>query len=220
MNFTLSGSGTLTGGEYEKVTLSGSIKLSGEVRCTSLRASGSFGGRGSIDCSDKMSLSGSAHIDGALTGKSIHSAGALKCAEIKGESVALFGAASIDGDVEAEDFRLKGAVRCGGLINADMVDMLIDGASCAQSIGGSSISIKPSAAKKGLLGRIFKLGDRGELRVDEGIEGDDIRVENVIAKHITGKNVSVGRGSRIVSVQYSENIEISPEAIVEHIEQI
>ncbi len=220
MNFTLSGSGTLAGGEYEKVALSGSIKLSGEVRCTSLHASGSFGGRGSIDCSDKMSLSGSAHIDGTLTGKNVHLAGALKCTELKGESVELFGAASIGGDIEAEDFRLKGSVRCGGLINADKIDMVVEGSSRAQSIGGSSITIKASSAKKRFIGRLFKLGDCGELSVDEGIEGDNIHVENVIAPQIIGKNVTIGKGCRIGRVQYSESIEISPEVLVEHIEQV
>ena len=220
MNFSIAGSGTLTGGDYDKVSLSGSTKLRGEVRCASLHANGSFGGSGSIDCSGEMRMNGAVNIDGALSAREVRTAGALKCGGIKGEKVSLAGAAGVESDIEAEELRIRGAVKCGGLINADRIDIVFDSRSRAQSIGGSSISVKVSIEKKGFFGRLFKLGDCGEMTVDEGIEGDDIYLENVTSPRVVGKNVTIGRGCRIGEVQYSESLEVSPETVVENTEQI
>ena len=45
MDYKFSGAGTIPAGEYEAVKVSGAAKLAGDVRCTSLSASGSFGGK-------------------------------------------------------------------------------------------------------------------------------------------------------------------------------
>lgn len=215
MNFNLAGSGTLAGGEYEKVSLSGSSKLDGEVRCASMRCSGSFGGKGSIDCAGDMRLSGAAHVDGPIAAHSLTTAGALKCASVRGESLHLAGAVKVEGDIEAEIFELRGSLSSGGLVNADKIDFVIDSVSRVQSMGGSEISIVPSAAKKGVIGRLFKCGSHGELRVAESIEGDEIALENVVCPRVVGRRVSVGPGCSIGLLQYSEEAEVSPAATVE-----
>jgi hypothetical protein len=58
------------------------------------------------------------------------------------------------------------------------------------------------------------------LEVKESIEGDEIALEAVSAKSVTGRVVAIGEGCHIQLVQYSESIEISPDAHVERQERI
>ena len=64
----ISCSGHIPAGEYnDKISVSGSGKLDGNVRCTSLSCSGSVHGTGYVQCSEDVRVSGSCHIDGQYT---------------------------------------------------------------------------------------------------------------------------------------------------------
>ena len=58
------------------------------------------------------------------------------------------------------------------------------------------------------------------MRVKTSIEGDEIALEGVIAPRVSGRVVAIGAGCEIDLVQYSEQVEISPEATVGKTEQI
>ena len=52
------------------------------------------------------------------------------------------------------------------------------------------------------------------------VEGDDIALEGVTAPRVSGRVVAIGEGCEIDLVQYSEQVEISPEAKVGRTEKI
>ena len=60
----------------------------------------------------------------------------------------------------------------------------------------------------------------GIVRVKNSVEGDDIALEGVTAPRVSGRVVAIGEGCEIDLVQYSEQVEISPEAKVGRTEKI
>lgn len=215
MNYTFSGAGTIPGGEYEKVRVSGSARLAGDVRCGSFSASGALGGSGSIDCCGPVHTSGSASIDGSVSAAELRASGAFKCRGLSGKELRVSGSVRVDGDIEADSLRIDGAVNCGGLVSADSVEIQINGNCRVQSIGGGNIRILPgNIGGSGL--RLFGMKKAGgwSMSVAETIEGDDIYLENVSCPVVTGRRVVIGPGCSIDNVQYGETVELSPEARV------
>ena len=220
MDYKCSGAGTIPAGEYEAVKVSGAAKLAGDVRCTSLSASGSFGGSGSITCSGGVHFSGSTGIDGPISAGELKASGSFKCKGLRGGDLCVSGSARVDGDMEGDAIRVSGSINCSGLINADRIEIHIGGVSSAGSIGGSEISVYSENRSGGLSRILFGKNPHGAMNVEESIEGDDIFLEYVTCPTVIGRRVTVGPGCRIGSVQYSESAEISPEARVDDCRQV
>ena len=222
MNYSFAGAGTIPGGEYENVSVSGSAKLAGNVRCTSFRSSGALGGSGSINCSGEVRFSGSASVSGEVRARELRASGAFKCGSLGGSELRVAGAVSVEGDIEADSLILSGSVSCPGLVNADSVEMKLDGRSRVGSIGGSRIDIRLGSSSGNAILRIFSKSSKhsASLEVSEGIEGDDIYLEWVSSPRVVGRSVVVGPGCSIGCVQYSESADVSPDAAVDCVEQV
>ena len=246
----ISCSGHIPAGEYnDKISVSGSGKLDGNVRCTSLSCSGSVHGTGYVQCSEDVRVSGSCHIDGDLTANtisasgSIHvngdltavstvrASGALHCdGNVRGAAVHCSGSMHVEKGIEAEDFRMSGRIRCGGLLNAEKVDISLDRAAggAVGSIGGGEIRIyrkDSERSKKPRLPLLSRLmggsgSGSGGLTVEEWIEGDTVALECVRAPKVVGRVVAVGADCAIDLVQYSEECEIHPDAKVGRCEKV
>ena len=240
----ISGSGSIAAGEYnEKISVSGSGRLDGNIRCIALHCSGSVKGTANVVCSEDARISGSCHIEQSLSAQNINVSGSLKVGgdvigkgevklsggiscggSLKCESFDCSGGLDVGGEIAAEEIRISGAIKCGGLMNAEKIDINIDGHSNSSrvgSIGGGEIKIKSSANKvkrKLLLNKIIGCG--GGFSVDEYIEGDVVTLEDVTAPKVVGRIVSIGAGCNIDLVQYSEKIEIHPDAKVGKYEKI
>ena len=214
MDYKFSGAGTVPAGEYDAVNVSGAAKLSGDVRCASLSASGSFGGRGSIACSGGVHLSGAASINGSISAGELKASGAFKCKGLRGGDLRVSGSARVDGDIEGDSIRVSGSINCSGLVNADHIEIHIEGPCSAGSIGGSEIRIYSKRRPVSLF-RIFGKNRVRTINVTESIEGDDVYLEGVSCPCVTGRSVIIGSGCRIGLVQYSEKAEISPDALVD-----
>lgn len=214
MDYKFSGAGTIPGGEYDKIKVSGAAKLSGDVRCASLSVSGSFGGHGSITCSGNVHVSGSTSIDGPVAAGELKASGAFKCKGLRGGDLHIAGSSRVDGDMEGDSIHVAGSVNCSGLLSADYIEIRIEGTCSAGSIGGSEIHICSNPLSGGL-SRFFSRRNAGTMSVAESIEGDNVYLENVSAPSVTGRSVTVGPGCRISLVQYSETAEISPDALVD-----
>jgi hypothetical protein len=125
---------------------------------------------------------------------------------------------------KGENIHISGKLNCPGLLNAENIDMKMFGSTSeVGSIGGSSIRVTVERNHPEVTRLISKLlGRHGHvgLTVKESIEGDDISLEKVTAKIVTGRTVAIGEGCHIDLVQYSETIEISPDAYVGRQERI
>ncbi len=166
-------------------------------------------------------------MDGNITVENtLKIAGSVRCGgDLKGAEVVCSGGADIGGGIEAESFRSSGRVVCGGLLNAEKIDISLDGiGSRIGSIGGSDVRIhcERTAKKITRLPLFAKLvgGAGGNLTVDEWIEGDTVAVEFVRTPKVVGRVVAIGADCEIDLVQYSEEIEIHPDAKVGTCEKV
>ena len=242
MNMHISGSGNIPAGEYEKVSVSGSARLHGLVRCNSFATSGSSAGE-SIECSENFKISGSSAFSGNVSAGYIGISGSFSCGgelissgkiicsgsakcekSIKCDELSVSGSIKIGEDVEAEKIKIDGIINCSGLLNAEDVEIKFDKGMDIGSIGGSKIIIIKEPKRKfgerlPLLSSLVKKIN-GNVHVEGSIEGDEIALESVTCPRVTGRVVAVGAGCDIDLVQYSDQIEISPDARVGKTEKI
>ncbi len=235
MNMKIAGSGTISAGEYKTIDISGAGKLTGPVRCESFDVSGSVSGA-SIECTGDVDISGSGTFSDFVTADSIDVSGSFKCGgdikadedirfsggakcdrNIKCADLRIDGSAAVRGDIEAEAVSVDGVVNCDGLINAEEVEIQYHTGMTIGSIGGSRIEIIRGGASKVIfrLPLFSSISSGGcTVRVKNSIEGDSIALEGVESPRVSGRIVAIGDGCKIDLVQYSEEIEISPNAWV------
>ena len=122
----ISGSGHIPAGEYnDKISVSGSGKLDGNVRCTAFSASGSAHCAGALECAEDVRVSGSAHIDGGVTAASLSVSGS---AHIGGdltvkETVRVAGSVKVDGEIKSGAVHSAGVLRVEKGIEAEVVKL-------------------------------------------------------------------------------------------------
>ncbi|MBQ8496515.1 MAG: polymer-forming cytoskeletal protein [Clostridia bacterium] len=240
MDMKILGSGKIASGEYEKIAISGSGKLSGLVRCTGFYVSGSASGE-SLECADECKIAGSCKFSRDVKAKTLVISGSLSCGDINAEnevrvagsakcegslkcaSLTIAGTVSVSGDAEAETVKLDGVLNCAGLLNAEEISIKFEKNMTIGSIGGSKIVIlrKNPAKQTARLPLFSSLSNwEGNVLVKNAIEGDEIALENVIAESVSGRIVAIGDGCEIGLVQYSDRFEISPNAKVGRIEHL
>ncbi len=245
MDMKIAGSGTVSAGEYNKIDISGAGKLTGHVRCDSFDVSGAVNGI-SVECSGDLDISGSGTFSDFVTADSIEVSGSFKCggdlkayedirfsggAKCEGNvncaNLRVDGRSSVHGDIEAESVLIDGAVNCDGLINAEEITIKYHSGMEIGSIGGSRIVITKAGASKSKV-TILRLplfssitsSSSSMVRINNAIEGDNIAIEGTSAERVSGRIVAIGKGCKIDLVQYSEEIEISPNAEVGRCERI
>ena len=244
MDMKISGSGRISAGEYENIRVSGAAQLGGPIRCQSFHCSGSSHVTGDLEAQKEIAISGSTRFDGKTEAQDIkisgsasiegnctsteemRISGSMRChGEVKGNRICVSGALHAE-SIEGEDVSISGKLICQGLLNAEHIVIKMNGASSEiGSIGGSSISICPEhqskpTARLPLLSKMLGNNGRNDLTVRESIEGDEIALEMVSAQTVIGRVVAIGAGCQIKLVQYSEKLEISPDAKVERQERI
>lgn len=245
MDMKISGSGVISAGEYDNIRISGSGRLQGLVRCKSFATSGAAFGNGSVECMEDFRVSGSGSFDGSIKAGSLgvsgsfscddsisvageaKCSGSMKCARnLKGGYINISGAANVGGDVEAETVKVGGRLSCGGLLNAEEIEIGFVSGMDIGSIGGSRISIYRSQtggkkiSRLPLISSLLSSVGSGKVNVKTAIEGDVIAVENVRVPRVSGRIVAVGEDCEIDLVQYTEQIEVSPNAKVGKVEKV
>ncbi len=98
-NMKISGSGSMPGGDFDKVSVSGAGKVDGSLRCEELNCSGSAKIAGNARVAERLHCSGSVKVEGDVgCGGEMHVSGAFQCG----------------GDAAAQEFHGSGATRIGG----------------------------------------------------------------------------------------------------------
>ena len=220
MDMRISGSSTMPGGEYDRVSISGSGTVQGDLRCQSLSCSGSARVQGDVDCAGEVRSSGSSKVTGSITCESLSCSGAMKVsgsleggevgvsgcletADIRCQELRCSGVLNVSGGVEAETARISGVADIPGLLNAETVEIAANRGIRIGSIGGGSIRIyKPTQVS--LLGLFH--GSVSCAQVGD-IEGDDVDLEYTQADVVRGRRVRIGEGCSIGRVEYSESLD-------------
>lgn len=231
----IAGAGTLSGGTYERISVSGVGKAEGDVVAQEIHISGAgkFEGRaeakeihasGSVSfakdvVADELKVSGSGKVEGRAEIKELKCSGSFRVAQsLSAEYVKVSGSLRVGGDLESEIFKASGGFEIGGLLSADRIEVELGGRCQAREIGGETISVRRGGWKdRGLLldglVRLFVGGGTAELRASQ-IEGDDVFLEDTIADAVRGKRIEIGRGCRIGRVEYKESLKVDPNAEV------
>lgn len=234
-NASISGSGTIGGGQYEKVTISGSGKVSGNLQASEFKISGSgkvegnvqvghckISGSGSVEGSLKgtvFKVSGSAKVKGAMELTELIVKGSFKCeSSIKSNCILSSGSLKALGDVETESFTSDGNFHVVGLLNANEINVKLRNRSFSKEIGGETIKIikSDSSRESGVLKKlmIWLLGSGNGTLTTDLIEGTNVYAEETKAKIIRGDNVEIGPNCHVESVEYSNSINIDPTSVV------
>ncbi len=245
MDLNISGSGQIVPGEYSTIRISGSAHLGDAVRCQNLYVSGSANGS-NVVCEKDFHISGSCAFSAnvsagnvAISGgtsfggdveakERVAVSGGMRCGgDVRCKQLQISGNGKVSGDVEAELAKVRGALDCDGLLNAEEVDIEFEKSMTVGSIGGSKIVIykrhgeeKKKRARLPLFASLIKRTTVGTVCVKTAIEGDEIALEGVVAPRVSGRVVAIGADCEIELVQYSEQVEVSPEAKVGRTERI
>jgi cytoskeletal protein CcmA (bactofilin family) len=212
MNMRIAGRGTVPAGEYDKVSISGSGRLFGEVRCNNFSASGSTKGE-SVTCAEHFKISGSSSFSGSAKALNIRTAGSFSCGGdlIAEEQIHVSGSLRVGGDMQAESVRIAGGLQCNGALHAERIALQADKQMQLKSITGGSIRTRRKP-----ISIFFKR----RVSVTTAIEGDELDLEYAIAPRVTGHTVMIGKGCKIDLVQYREKIEIAPHTQIGKVEKI
>lgn len=151
MDMKISGSSAMPGGEYRLVSISGSGKVQGSLRCESLRCSGSAKVQGDVDCAGEIRCSGSSRVTGDITCQELGCSGSTRCeGSLRANGrVHSSGALKVDGSLEGGEVDVSGGleaaeVRCGRLHCSG-------GARVSGGVEAESVHLTGSAVIQGLL---------------------------------------------------------------------
>lgn len=230
-DYRISGSGVIDGGCYNRISVSGSCKVSSDLVCREIKASGSFRACGNVDCNGEVRTSGAFKCEGNLTGGSVNSSGSASVSgnlkagmlnapgalsvggNVTASEMRVNGSLKVGGDCEADGFHATGVLNVGGIINADVVSIQLSRAeSNVGSIGGSQVTVSRTPAA-GFLSSLLMKANVGCLNC-ESIEGDTLDLTGVKAATVRGTNVVIRSGCHIDRVEYSESCSIDGEATV------
>ena len=241
----IAGSGVIGAGEYnEEISVCGSGKINGNISCNEFKCSGAVKAVGDIISCGDLKVSGTMRvgknikaanvkISGACTAEGdvvasgeITVSGNLKASGvIKASKIVAGGTVSAASGMEAEEIKIAGRIQSSGLINAEKVEIKLEHAeNKIFGIGGSEINIYPgkTAAFVNNIPLLTKIVgcNIGTLEIEDGIEGDTVKVAYIKCPSITGRVVEIGACCEIECVKYSDSISVDPEAIVGRCEKI
>jgi cytoskeletal protein CcmA (bactofilin family) len=192
-NLKIDGVGTIVGGEYASVTIDGMATCDGALIAERIDIDGMFTCKGTLKA-DEIKCDGMAKVRG----------------NIKAGKIDADGMISVTGGrkIEADEIDCDGMIKIDGEISADRI--LADGCIDAEEITGDSIVIR--SHRHFFLPFLRASHSRIKL-----IEATTIELRGVVANSVNGKNVRIGRGCRIESVDCSGTLWISPMARVKNI---
>lgn len=214
----LSGSQTISGGIYDNVSISGSVKIDGNLKCKNLKHSGSLKTIGDIESEEFINTSGTFSCNGQLKTPLLKCSGSVKVNNFDGGKLSSSGSFSANGNINATEINGSGTLNCANL-QSDTVDIngriIADNeinaesfhlhsaffsTSKANSVVGSNIVIKPSHNSS--------LLSLSALMKASLIEGDNITLECVEADLVRGKDVVIGKKCKIKRLEYSGTAQI------------
>ena len=224
------GETTHPGGQFRDIAVVGRARLQGDVTCRSFSCMGEAVVQGALQ-SGKTSIVGQAEVGGAADAGDFSVMGQMTCAatlraralncmgqlkvrgQLDAEKVRIYGQMSVAGDCNVDDFFSRGAFDITGLISVDNLVVYPHGSCRAGEVGGARLEVRRRGGVWAWLGDFLPWPRRAWLEV-QSLEGDDIRLEDTVAKVVRGARVQIGRGCRIERVEYRDTYACDPSAIV------
>jgi cytoskeletal protein CcmA (bactofilin family) len=242
-NINISGAGTVTGGKYNRVKISGSGKVHGPIEAEDVTISGSgrfegdvhaeyltVSGSGRIVGDVKATVfhtSGSCRIDGSLMVQTITVDGSCKIGgNVTAERLGSRGSVRVDKGVTVKDFSSHGSFHIGKSLVASRVDIQLSGVCDVQDVICDEIhcQVEKSASLGYILDRLLTpfIGNKGRtIRLTaKSIQAKRVWLESTDVEVVKGEDVHIGPNSTVGKVEYTGTIHIDPTAIVRSHEKL
>lgn len=201
-NLTLSGMGSATGGIYNHVRVEGMGTVHGDLDCVECQIDGLATIHGAIKAK-RVAISGKSKIYGAIEADQLTIDGHVlldgNCTV--SEKIGIRGYARIKGACETERFQADGVIHIEGLLNAEQIDIELEGKSSIKDVGCSRIRV---IAHRRVWHRHLDAGQ---------IEGDEITLAYTQAEAVQGNVVTLGRGCNVEHVVYHSDFNIDKNAV-------
>ncbi len=234
-NLHTSGAMHIAGGDYAEVHVSGSLKVSGDLRCDELHCSGATKIDGALECCGEALISGAVKLTGTSRLGSARISGSFACednVQCDGR-MGVSGSVKLGGELRLGEGNFSGACCVGGGIHAALLTcagklmaekdveaeqfrssgkLEIHGLLNAEQIEIRVCGISEVADIGGstILTKkdrhSFSFGSAHRCLRVRSIEGDRVELEATQAKVVRGKTVRIGRDCEIDRVEYSENL--------------
>lgn len=210
---TVDGIGSIMGGEYEQVSISGVGTSKGDITVKELEISGVFKGKGMVKAG-RIHCEGVGEFSENIRANNIYIDGVMKV--------------SNRAKLEAEEVVCDGCLTINSELSTDK--LVVDGFIKAKEIFGEVIIINSVKGNKGLgkkftgvflvgIGDLFtgiKGFNNGGSQVDL-IEATNITLRNVRAKQVNGANITIGENCVIENVDCTGSLRVHNTAIVRNI---
>lgn len=191
----LEGIGTVNGGNYknikisgvgtilndiicENILLEGVCKVKGNIKCNGISIEGTFNSYGSIEVNDKISVNG--HMK---SGKHI----------------------------QGREININGRIEVNGLLSGDEIKILFTGRNRVKEIGGEVITVLQE--KRSFINGIII----SNKLVSDFIEGDLIVLENTVCDMVRGKNITIKSGCKIKTIEYTGEVVVDKKSKVDNV---
>ena len=223
---SISGSSKITGGEYRRIRVSGSLLIDGSVKTEELKTSGSISIKGSAEA-NIVKVSGSMSVDGDLRASLISTSGSIKvCEDTYSDTLKVSGSISSDEiisnvikcsglisskNIEADDIMISGAIKVENDVTANNFHLKLKGRS---RIGGTL------KAKKIIVEKLEKWLSFIQLKIDflevDRIIGEEVRIEYTVCREIRGEIIRIGRECRVTgNIYYVDEVTVHPKSKVD-----
>ncbi|MEN1937879.1 cytoplasmic protein [Paenibacillus sp. 102] len=230
-SLTFNGSGSSSGGAYNKVKIRGEGTISNDVKCNEFKAYGTSDVRGDMTTNSYI-VYGDSEVQGNLHAEYVKVYGNTQVqrdchinktkirgmfeitGKLTGNLVDIKGGLTVKQDIEVEELLLAGGLESEGLLNAENINIILryEG-SKVREIGGKKITVRKKARF------IPFTSHTGNLQTSI-IEGDDIYLEHTIAEVVRGNNVTIGAGCEIGFVEYHTSFNQKGRSVVKEHKQI
>ena len=205
MDLKIYGQGNSGGGKFKNVIIKGKGQIMGNIDCNKFKVYGECEMEGELK-TELADIKGQSKFKGDLKAETAKIQGEIQLnGSLFADEAVITGNIKTDGDCNAEIFKLEGGFIIDGLLNADMLEIDFYWPCKAREIGGSEIKIKKES-KISFLGlkNIIMPGESNKWLDVDIIEGDDIYLENTVAKVVRGNKIELGRGCEIQLVEYAD----------------
>ena len=212
-SFQVSGAGKVEEGGltvHGPLFCSGAAKIEGPLAAGSGKVSGSLDVEGDAAFGEgtELTVSGSIKVEGSLRAGKLSVSGVCKTeGDVSGTEITVSGVLKTPADVQAEKFQSSGALSIDGLLNAETVEIELNGDNAVGSIGGGRVLARNKPRGFSLFGRQKRNCLKTEL-----IEADEIDLENTDCRTVRGVNVHIGAECVIDRVEYSGTLTTAPDA--------
>ena len=107
-NVRISGTGSVAGGEYDEVRISGHGDVTGDIKANLVRVSGSCDFKGKVECND-FDVSGSCEVGTYIKAKTVTVSGHCEVeGDMSADSIGIYGHGEVEGDINADRIEVKG----------------------------------------------------------------------------------------------------------------